>query len=78
MVDVQDRQPRRDSSALLIGGMMVYLFSALSMEAVGRAGGAVVKEVAASSASTPGSWTAPRSPSTASAWTSSRARRSGR
>jgi len=30
---------------LLIGGMMVYLFSALSIESVGRAGGGVVEEV---------------------------------
>ncbi|MGH2908247.1 MAG: sodium-translocating pyrophosphatase [Solirubrobacteraceae bacterium] len=30
---------------LLVGGMMVYLFAALSIEAVGRAGSAVVEEV---------------------------------
>jgi K(+)-stimulated pyrophosphate-energized sodium pump len=30
---------------LIIGGMMVYLFSALSIESVGRAGGGVVEEV---------------------------------
>ncbi|HEX2070569.1 MAG TPA: sodium/proton-translocating pyrophosphatase, partial [Thermoleophilaceae bacterium] len=39
---------------LLIGGMMVYLFSALSIESVGRAGGGVVEEVRRQFAEKPG------------------------
>jgi K(+)-stimulated pyrophosphate-energized sodium pump len=39
---------------LIIGGMMVYLFAALAIESVGRAGGGVVEEVRAQFAEKPG------------------------
>jgi K(+)-stimulated pyrophosphate-energized sodium pump len=53
--ELQDRDPDKTFSfdigqpevliGLLIGGIMVYLFSALAIESVGRAGGQVVEEV---------------------------------
>ena len=55
---------------LIIGGMMVTLFAALSMEAVGAPAAPSWRRCAGSSARSRGSWTAPRSPSTASASTS--------
>jgi K(+)-stimulated pyrophosphate-energized sodium pump len=55
LFELQDRDPNKSFSfdigqpevliGLLIGGIMVYLFSALAIEAVGRAGGQVVEEV---------------------------------
>ena len=50
------------SSACFIGGMMPFLFAALAMKAVGRAGGEVVEEVRRQFRENPGSWRAPTRP----------------
>jgi len=55
---------------LLIGASVVFLFSGLAINAVTRAAGPSFTRCVASSASTPGSWTTPRSRSTAAWWTS--------
>ena len=50
---------------VIIGASVVFLFSGLLIRAVGRAASGSCSRSATSSATTPGSWTAPRSPTTA-------------
>jgi K(+)-stimulated pyrophosphate-energized sodium pump len=55
----------------LLGAMLTYLFSSLAIKAVGRTAQMVVRTFATSSARTPASWPAPRSPTTRAASASS-------
>lgn len=55
---------------LILGAAVVFLFSGLAINAVSAPRAPSSTRCAASSASTPGSWTTPRSPSTGASWTS--------
>ena len=55
---------------LIIGGMMVYLFAALAIEAVGAPAAAWSRRCAGSSRRSRASWTAPKSRTTRGPWTS--------